>query len=171
MLRPFNCLPRAVKLTSVFFLLCGLSFGQSPAEVAAIKKDVASVEGAVSEAIGAAVPGWGYFPNAKGAYLDGYGIVVTAEVALEPPLNPFTVQKTPEEVRKVTTQRRKDIEEKLTNLLKQKTASVEALAPNESVAIIINILNTNPAYVPDMPSQLVFSAKKQDSAHPISRTY
>jgi len=63
------------------------------------------------------------------------------------------------------------VEEKVTNILKEKTAALQSIAPSESVAIIVNILNTNPAYVPDMPSQIIFSAKKQDATHVNVRAY
>src|SRR6266850_1075098 len=143
MLHPFNCSPRAVKAAFVLFAVCGVAFGQSSPPPGTIKKDVASIQNAVNEAVGGS--GWGYFQNAKGAYLEGYGIVVVAEVAFDQPANPFNVQRTPEEIRATSAQRRKEVQEKLTNVLKQKAGALESVAPNESVAIIVNILNANPA--------------------------
>jgi len=53
--------------------------------------------------------------------------------------------------------------DKLTSLLKQKVPALESIGPAESVAIILNLLNTNPADLPDMPSQIILSLKKQDA--------
>jgi len=108
---------------------------------------------------------------AKGAYLDGYGIVVSLEVAFDPPVNPFSPQKTPEEIRTTAAQRLKEVQEKVTNVLKQKVAQLESVGPAESVSVVLNILNTNPAYLPDMPSQIIFSVKKQDTARVSLRQY
>ena len=169
MLHPSNCSPRAVKVAIVFLVLCGIAAGQSFPLPATIKKDVASLRNAVNEAVGGS--GWGYFQNAKGAYLEGYGMVVVAEVAFDQPANPFNVQRTPEEIRATSAQRRKEVQEKLTNVLKQKAGALESVAPNESVAIIVNILNANPAYVTDIPYQIIFSVKKQDAARVILKEY
>jgi hypothetical protein len=102
--------------------------------------------------------------GAKGAYLDGYGIVINVEVAFDSPANPFSPIKTPEEIRKSAIQKRGEVQEKLTNALKQKVPLLDSLGPEESVAVILNVLNTNPAYTPDIPAQIILSTKKQDSS-------
>jgi hypothetical protein len=139
-------------------------YGQNQSVPEKLKTDVVGLQSAVNDSVGAALPGWGVLQGAKAAYLDGYGVVVNIEVALDAPATPFSGQKSPEEVRTTANQRRKEVEEKITNILKEKVASLQSVAPTESVAIIVNILNTNPAYVPDMPSQIIFTAKKQDAA-------
>ena len=68
------------------FLVSGIVYGQSQPSSEKIKKDVYSVQSAVDDAVGAAIPGWGVLQKARGAYLEGYGIVVTMEVALDSPL-------------------------------------------------------------------------------------
>jgi hypothetical protein len=158
------------KILLLSLLMSGVIYGQNQAPEK-IKPDVTVVQNAVNDAVGSTLPGWGVLQGAKGAYLDGYGVVVTIEVALDSPLTPFSGQKTPEEVRATAKQRRKEVEEKLTNILKEKTASLQSIAPAESVAIIVNILNTNPAYIPEMPAQIIFSVKKQDAAHVNVREY
>ena len=135
------------------FLMPGVIYGQTQAQ-AKIKKDVVSVQNAANAVIAEAIPGWGVLQVAKAAYLEGYGVVVTAEVAFDSPLNPFSGQKTPDEVRRATAQKRTEILEKFTNVLKQKVPLLESIAPTESVALILNILNTNPVYTPDIPSQI-----------------
>ena len=103
--------------------------------------------------------------GAKGTYLEGYGIVITLEVALDPPRNPFSgLGRTSADVRTAVAQHRKDTEERLKSLLKEKTPAIDSLLPNESATIIVYLLNTNPADLPDLPSQLVLSVKKQEAA-------
>ncbi len=166
---------RAIKGIRQFFLfvvlISSVAYSQAQAAPDKIKTDVRTIQTAVNDAVGASLPGWGVLQAAKAAYLEGYGVVVTMEVAFDSPANPFTGNKSPEEVRATAAQRRKEIQEKLTNILKQKTATLESITPTESVAIILNILNTNPAYVPNMPSQIILSAKKQDAANPKIKEY
>jgi len=59
----------------------------------------------------------------------------------------------------------------LTNDVKQKLPSLASLAPGDSVAVILNVLITNPAYTLDMPTQIIISAKKQDATHVAVREY
>ena len=155
----------------IALLTAGVAYGQNQLLPEKFNGDVTILQNAVNESVGSSLPGWGVLQGAKGAYLDGYGIVVSMEVALDAPATPFSGQKSPEEVRTTAAQRRKEVEEKVTNILKEKTAALQSIAPSESVAIIVNILNTNPAYVPDMPSQIIFSAKKQDATHVNVRAY
>lgn len=145
-------------------LLSSLAYSQTQPAPDKIKADIKSVQNAVNDVIGLSLPGWGILQGAKGAYLEGYGIVLDTEVALDPPINPFSAQKSPEEVRNFANQKRREIQEKLVNILKEKVPLLTSLAPAESVAVVLNVLNTNPAYVPDMPAQIILSAKKQDSA-------
>jgi len=141
-----------------------VAFGQSsPPPLETIKKDVSSVQNAVDQTINTIIPGFGLLQDAKGAYLDGYGIVVNVEVALERPRNPFSGIQTPAEIQKAVNARRKELTEKMSAFLKQKVATLDSIGPAESVAVITNLLNTNPADLPDLPTQIVFSLKKQDA--------
>ena len=161
---------RIMRLLFVFPLISGILYGQvSPDEK--IRADVRTVQNAINEIVGSPIPGGGVLQVAKGAYLDGYGIVVSLEMAFDTPVNPFSPQKTPEEIRTTTTQRLREVQDKLTNVLKQKVMLLESVTPSESVSVILNILNTNPAYLPDMPSQIIFSVKKQDAARVSIRPY
>jgi hypothetical protein len=128
-----------------------------------LKKDIESLQSAVNEVVGATVPGFGVLQSARGTYLDGYGIVVTLELALEPPRNPFMGIKSASEVRTAVGQRRRNTQEGLSKLLKQKAPAMESIAPAESGTIIVYLLNTNPADLPDLPSQIVFSVRKEDA--------
>ena len=152
-------------LSFLLLLFSGVLYGQGQPAADKVKIDANSVQNAVNDGLGLSLPGWGVLQNAKGAYLEGYGIVVNVEVAFDPPMNPFTALRSPEEIRKFATQKRGEVQEKLTSILKQKVPVLASIAPTDSVSIILNVLNTNPAYVPDMPSQIIFTAKKQDPVH------
>jgi hypothetical protein len=159
-------------LIIIFALLAsGALYGQGQPAPEKIKADVVSVQNAVNDVVGSTVPFLGILQGAKGAYLDGYGIVLNVEVAFDPPVTPFSSPRSPEEVRKTATKKRADVQDKLTNVVKEKLPSLSSLAPGDSVAVILNILNTNPAYTPDMPAQIVLSAKKQDAEHVAVREF
>src|SRR5262245_14202864 len=153
-----------LKATFLLLLVCDVVIGQAKPPIEMIRKDVATVQNSVNEAINIALPGGAVLQAPKGAYLDGYGIVVNVEVVLETPRNPFSGARTAAEIKTNVTTRRKQVTEKLADLLKQRIGSLESLEPAESVAIITNVLNTNPADLPDLPSQIIFTIKKQDAA-------
>ena len=153
-----------LKLVLCLFMTSSVVFGQVDPQAEKIKKDVTSIQAGVNDVVNSTIPGLGVLQAAKGAYLEGYGVVVSVEVALEPPRNPFNALTTSDNVRATVSQRQKTMMDKLTTLLKQKVPVLELVGPAESVAIIVNLLNTNPADLPDMPSQIVLSVKKQDAA-------
>jgi hypothetical protein len=169
MVHQFSCLLNARNrgtnpmLKLICFLMMSVTaFGQSQVPAEKIKKDTVALQNAVNDVVGTAVPGFGVLQGAKATYLEGYGFIVTLELALEPPRNPFSF-KSADEVRATVTQRRKDTVEKLTNLLKQRTPALESIAPAESATVIVYLLNANPADLPDLPAQLVLSVKKQEA--------
>src|SRR5688572_28402703 len=107
-----------------FLLFAGVAFGQvDKAQIDAFKKEAASLQAAVDDAINSQVPGpAGVMQHAKATYLAGYGIVVSLEASLEPTRTPFSSPKTPAEVRTIVTQRRKAVQDKLEGLLKDRMA-------------------------------------------------
>jgi hypothetical protein len=152
------------RLVFSLMLMSGIVYGQAEPSPEKIKADIKTVQNAVNDVVGLSIPGWGVLQGARGAYLEGYGIVLNIEIAFDPPVNPFSPQKSPEEVRTTATQKRGEVQEKLKNVIKQKVPLLASLAPGDSVAVILNVLNTNPAYLPDMPSQIILTAKKQDAS-------
>ena len=73
-------------LIIIFALLAsGALYGQGQPAPEKIKADVVSVQNAVNDVVGSTIPGLGILQGAKGAYLDGYGIVLNVEVAFDPP--------------------------------------------------------------------------------------
>jgi len=137
---------------------------QNPPSAEAIKKDVQTLQNATNDTVTGVVSGLGVFQAARGTFLEGYGVVITMEVALEPPRNPFVVVKTSADVRNTVSQKRKATVEKLTSLLKEKVPTLESIGPNESATVIVYLLNANPGDLPDLPAQLVLTVKKQDAA-------
>ena len=135
---------------------------QSPVDI--FKKDMAPLQAAVDSVV-TPIVGRVWQP-AKATYLDGYGIVVTLEVQFEAQRTPFSTPASPAELRTIIAARRKDLSEKMTALVKQRVATTNAIAANESLAVVVHIVNFNPADLPNLPKQLVFSVRK-DSPDPV----
>jgi hypothetical protein len=128
------------------------------------KKESVPLRAAIDDIVNASVPGRGVAESAKATYLEGYGAVFMLEASLEPTRSPFTSAKTAEEVRKTVTERRKAIETKLEALLKQQVATLQSVGPADSLTVVLYLFNSNPVDVPDLPSQIVFTVKKQAPA-------
>ena len=171
MLLQFSCLRNArhrgtrsmLKSTICLLILSSSLLAQTPPSAETIKKDVQALQNAANEAVNGVVS-LGVLQTARGTFLEGYGVVVTMEVALEPPRNPFTAMKTSDDVRTNVAQKRKTMTDKLMNLLKEKVPALESIGANESATIIVYLLNANPGDLPDLPAQLVLTLKKQDAA-------
>jgi hypothetical protein len=143
-------------------ILCLLMLiGSSQTET--LKKEIAPLQADVDVAVGST--GAKVFTNAKGAYLDNYGVVVMLEAMLEATRNPlFSAAPTRDQVRASVDRRMKDIKEKVSELLKERVSRMSSIGPTESLTVIVYISNTNPAEVPDLPSQIIFSVKKDAPA-------
>src|SRR5262249_48955635 len=128
------------------------------------KKESGPLRPAIDDIVNASLPGRGVAESAKATYLEGYGPVFMIEASLEPTRNPFTAAKTAEEVRKTVMERRKAIETKLEALLKQRVATLQSVGPADSLTVVLYLFNSNPVDVPDLPSQIVFTVKKQAPA-------
>jgi len=94
--------------------------------------------------------------------------VLMVEASLEEPRNPFSTVKTPQETRKIVSSRLQDITARLSDMVKDKTNKTESVGPNDSLSIVVYILNYNPADVPDLPGQLIITMKK-DATEPTVR--
>jgi hypothetical protein len=145
------------------FLLSSSLLAQTPPAAETIKKDVQALQKATNDTMGGIVSALGVLQAARGTFIDGYGVIVTMEVALEPPRNPFTAMTTAADVRSTVAQKHKATVDKLTNVLKEKVATLESIGPTESATIIVYLLNANPGDLPDLPAQLVLTIKKQDA--------
>ena len=146
-----------------FALLLLLFQIPSKDQIVRFRKEAIPFQEGINDAVQSAVPGFALFQKANGVYLDGIGAVFTLEMSLEPTRNPFSSPKTPAEVRTIVNERRKAVKQKLLDLVKQKAATLDSIAPTESVIIVLNLMNTNPADLPDLPTQLIIIVKKQDA--------
>lgn len=143
----------------VKFLTLFLLFAAEQADV--FKKDIAPLQSAVDGLIvatGAQVMPAG---KSRAAYIDGYGIVVSVEIAFDTPQGIFDTPKKPAEVRTLVAKRRKDLQEKMTAFVRSRVATTDSIGATDSLAVVIHVLNTNPADISNLPLQIVMSAKKE----------
>src|SRR5215467_1083224 len=154
-------MPRAFLFICLF---AGVSWAQTDkASMELFRKEALTLGAAVDSAVNAAVPGRSPFQSgAKVTYLEGYGAVVTIETALEGPRNPFSSSVTPAENRTIMTKRLDNLQKALEKLLQERTGKLESLAATDSITLVVYIFNANPGDAPDFPSQIVFTAKKED---------
>ena len=152
---------RCLLLSVLFVALSHGSPAHADSQGEGFKQEVVVLTDALDDSVSSIVPG-PLLQRSKAIYLDDYGVVVTIEVALERPRNPFSRVKPPDEVRRSSAERREALRQKAVDLLEENVAGLKAVAPDEWVTIAIHMLNTNPADLPDLPTQLVVSARKQD---------
>lgn len=141
------------------------------AQLDLFKKESGALRSAVNDIVNANSGGLGVAGSAKATYLDGYGMVLTLEAALEPTRNPFSSPKTPTEVREIVAERRRAIETKLDALLKERIGVLRSIAPTDSVTVVLYLFNSNPLDIPDLPSQISFTIKKQDPSQVVRRAF
>ena len=99
--------------------------------------------------------------TSRAALIDGYGVVVIAGVALEPPNNPlFPSAVSKDAVLKNVRDHQSSLKEKVPALIKQKLATMDSIGPDESLTIVIQLENYNPGIITNLPRELIFSAKK-----------
>lgn len=161
---------------AVFCILffAAAAFGQvDNAQIDSFKKESAGLQSAIDDAVSTIIAGRSYLESAKATYLEGYGAVITLEASLEPTRSPFTNAnpKSPAEVRATVNERRKLVTEKLEAVLKKRAGALQSIGANESVTVVLYLLNSNPADVPDLPSQILLTVKKQDPTQVVVRAF
>jgi hypothetical protein len=165
---------RQIYLCALILMLSGSVFAQDKAKMGPqmdlFKRESTALRGAIDDVMNA-VLGRGVLDPAKATYLEGYGAVITLEVSLEPTRSPFTSPRSPAEIRTVVSQRRQAITEKLEGLLKERAGTMQSIGSTEAVTIVLYLLNANPADVPDLPSQILFTARKQDTSQITRREF
>ena len=134
-----------------------------------LKKEIGPLQESVKGTLAGSVAR--IMQDPKATYLEGYGVVITVEVALETPANPFSRVKSDQELRSSVTQRRKEIKSKLSDLLTQRIVKLDSLGPAHSVAVVVYLLNGTPVETPDLPTQLVISVRKDSPADVKIREY
>ena len=153
---------RFLSCITLLFLIPGLAYAQFDSH--GFKKEAPAFEQAINGIADSLLPGYGVREQAKAAYIEGYGPVFFVEVALERAANPFFSPGSPTEVKRNMERRHKEIKEKIADLLKTKFSDLKAASDSGTVSVVMNVFNSNPAYAPDIPTQIVFTAKKHDTA-------
>ena len=154
----------------MLLLSCAALAEVDKAQLDLFKKEAATLEADIDNVMSSTIPSRGMAESTKATYLEGYGAVFTLEASLAPTQSPFSRVKTPAEVRSTVVERRKDIETKLSSLLKDRVATMRSVASTEAVTVIVHLFNANPVDVPDLPSQIVFTVKKQNQTE-VVRSY
>jgi hypothetical protein len=123
--------------------------------------EAANLERTVDSMVGQLVPN--VFRNARATYLEGYGVIVTIEVALDVPRTPFTSSRSPADVRESALGRIASIRQGAIGLVGNEAPGIEGLLPEEMVSVVVYMVNPNPVDLADLPGQIVVSARKQDA--------
>ncbi len=141
-------------------IICLLMLAGSASQGDSLKKEMGSLQTAVETTVTPLVAR--VFSPPRATPLEGFGVVVSLEVMLEQPQNLFSTPKSAEQVKASVNQRRKDLREKLTELLKLQVAKSTSITETESLAIIVYLLPTTRADVGEQPTQMVLTVKKGD---------
>ena len=102
----------------------------------------------------------------RGVYLDGYGVVLTAEVnlAITPGATPFRMAMTDEEkatLRKKKLDRLPGLKQAMREVLVSSAKTLEPMPGSEQVVLAITLLNRSFEMTQGLPSQIVMQAPKQ----------
>jgi hypothetical protein len=129
--------------------------------VEVFRKEAPVLQRAADQAI-AEVPGVSVLQSAKAALIEDYGVLITLEVALEPPRNPFSAGAVD---RAALPQKQRQVRDRMRQFLAQKAAGVQSAEPMQTVVVVVHLFNANPVDAPNLPRQMIFTVKKQDPAN------
>ena len=99
-------------------------------------------------------------PRARSTYLEGYGAVFMIEIPLEPQANPFATPPTAAGLQQNVARLQQEIREKVVDLLKKRFSEVKSVGEGGAISVAVNLLVYNANLVPNLPGQLLFTAKK-----------
>ena len=102
----------------------------------------------------------------RGLYLEGYGVVLSAEVnlAITPGATPFRMAMTDDEkaaLRKKKMDRLPGLKQAMRDVLVASAKSLEPMPTNEQVVVAITLLNRSFEQTQGLPSQIVMRASRQ----------
>jgi len=140
------------------------------AQTGASKSDMFRKEGpalqrAVDQAI-SEVPGISLLQTSKATYIQEFGIVVSLEVALEPPRGPFDVA---QPANSSLPQKQQRVRDRMKQLLAQKAPELQTAANDQFVVIVVHLFNSNPVDTPKLPQQMIIMVKKGEPSAVILR--
>jgi len=151
---------RRFVLAGLFVLLAALPLA-AQSKTDSFRKEADALQRAADQAV-SEVPGISVLQAAKAAYIAEFGVVVTMEVALEPPRNPFS-SGAPDHAQLLAKQ--KQVRDKMKQFLSQHAAAVQSVEGGQFVAVVVHLFNSNPVDSPNLPRQMVFVAKKSDASN------
>lgn len=133
----------------------------NPTQFDTFKKEMDPLAAAVDSAV--ASTGAHLTLRSKASLIEGYGVVVTAEVAFDTPQvsTPFGPMGGSSEGKAIVAQRHKDLQAKISAFVGDRVTKTESVGADDSLTVVIHVLNTNPAAYPTLPTQMQFSSKKQ----------
>lgn len=159
-------------LRTLLFILIAVSSvwaqATSTAHADAFRKESGALQKAVDDAIGE-VAGTSILQPSKATYLEEFGIVISLEVALEQPRNPFSNSALTRGASSSLSERQRLVREKVKQFLTQKALSLQSLSNEQSIAIAVHLFNSNPVDSPRLPGQMIFIVKKQDPTRVVMR--
>jgi len=135
--------------------------GRGVARVDVDPVQAADLERAVDSSVGGVVPR--VFRDARATYLGGYGMIVTIEVTLDIPRNPFSASRSPEDARASAMEVIEAIRQRSVELLGAELPRIEGLGADERLTVVVYTVNPNPVDLPDLPSQILISVSKGDA--------
>jgi hypothetical protein len=101
--------------------------------------------------------------KAKATLLDDYGVILSLEVRLDAPPNPFARRRPVESLRRLSTARLRTLKDRIVDFMGETLPDLGAISPSESLTVVVHVLNTNPVDMPDLPMQVMFTATRQDA--------
>lgn len=162
-----------LRIFSIVLIFAGNAWAQADkTQTDVFKKEAAELQAAIYDAVNSQIPGPdGILERPRAAYLEGYGVVVSLQLTFGPAFNIFSGRKPPAEVRRIVAERKRLVHVRIQSVLKEHIAKMQSVADGASLSVAVHILNSNPADVPDLPEQILFTVKKQDPIQVTSREF
>jgi len=146
-------------LVLCFLTLVPAAFAQSKTDV--FRKESQTLQRAVDQVIGE-VPGISVLQTSKATYLEEFGVVISLEVALEPPRNPFSSATSSSSQ---VAERQRQVRDKVKQFLAQKASTVQTADGDQFVTVVVHLFNSNPVDNPNLPRQMILMVKKQEPSN------
>jgi hypothetical protein len=155
-------------ILATMLVLAGAAVTAASADVGRLPRNkVANAEKLVSTQLAAMFPDEPFFllGQARGIYLEGYGVVFSADVNLAtgPTLNPFHQEITHEEIarhRDKKMSRLPMLRTTMASIMGTASAVLDTLPPSEQVVLAVTLLRYPYEDAKGMPSQIVMQADR-----------
>jgi hypothetical protein len=158
---------RNTSVLVICFLLFAPAVSAQGSKTEVFRKESAALQRAADQAINE-VPGISLLQSAKVTYLEEFGVIVTLEVALEPPRNPFS---SATQSGSQASEKQQRVRDKMKQFITQKAPGVQTADGLQFIAVVIHLFNSNPVDVPNLPRQMILMVKKQEPTNVILREF